>query len=529
MINAKSKILLISLALFFLAATVASGQDLMDVIVSLKNIDKRINELENMQKKDIQKVQTQIATTTGSTGSTATMDTLRNQVSDLQNAVRNYSILDSSFIVLAAKFDNIEQQISSAKIIPADAHDQLPQGDLLAELKNLTGELKEVIKDRPIDNSKGTTSAPPAENKNAISNFDVKLYGFIKLEAIRDNTEVVKGDWLLYTNKNNTPQAKQRVFTMNARDSRLGMKIGGPAIGTNGKINALIEVDFTGGFPNSSTAARQPILNLRHAWLELNYPAWQARFGQDWALISGPFPNTTSFVVNAGSGNLWMRFPQVSLTYKVQPFKFAASINRPIAGNVKYEEYASGDLDPVDDGEKTGYPWLMSRIWFTHGTHTASVSGHWGQEQINDLSAKSHKMNSYSINGDLVSKIGHLNFTGKMFYGANLNTFFGGILQGYVSDSSNVKNIKAIGGWSQVMYDFSNTWSSTLGFGLDDPINSNLTTGMRSQNRIIFANVTYKIQKSVELIFETEHLRTSYLNQKAGNNLRYQFASYFRF
>jgi hypothetical protein len=246
-------------------------------------------------------------------------------------------------------------------------------------------------------------------------------------------------------------------------------------------------------------------------------------------LISGPFPNTTSFVVNGGSGNLWMRFPQVSFTYKLTPMKFAVSVNRPIAGNAKYEEFASGDLDPVDDGERTGYPWVMSRIYYTKGNHTASVSGHFGQEMINDLSAKAHRTNSYSINGDVVSKIGHLGFTGRAFYGANLNSFLGGILQGYINDSSSVTNIKSIGGWSQLSYEFSNAWSSTIGFGIDDPKNDVLKAGMRSQNRVIFANVVFKVQKAVELILETEHLRTSYLNARTGNNTRFQFASYFKF
>jgi hypothetical protein len=138
-------------------------------------------------------------------------------------------------------------------------------------------------------------------------------------------------------------------------------------------------------------------------------------------------------------------------------------------------------------------------------------------------------MDSYSLNGDLVSKFGRLSFTSRAFYGANLNSFLGGVLQGFVSDSTSVDNVESIGGWSQLAYDFNNTWAATAGFGIDDPKNDNLKTGMRSQNKMIFANVIFKIQKSVELILETEQMNTSYLNGKAGDNLRFQFASYFRF
>ncbi len=520
-------LILIALAMMFLIVQDSFGQDLMDVIVSLKNIDKKINELEAVQKKDVQKLQLAMADT--KPGSIVALDTMKSQIVDLQKAVSGYSKLDSSFAALAVKFDNIEKQLASSESAPGAFGQPLASNDLLAELKNLTGELKEVIAERPAE--PGKASPPPAapDNKTAISSFDIKLYGFIKLEAVHDNTEVVKGDWMLYANKGNTPQANQEVFTMNARHSRMGMKIGGPTVGSKGKIQGLVEVDFAGGFPNSSTAARSPILNLRHAWLEIAYPKWQARFGQDWALISGPFPNTTSFVVNGGSGNLWMRFPQISLTYKADPMKFAVSINRPMAGNVKYEEYAAGDLDPVDDGERSGAPWIMGRTWFTKGKHTVSISGHYGQELINDLSAKSHRTNTYSLNGDLVSKFGRFGITTRAFYGANLNSFLGGILQGYITDSTSVTNIEAIGGWSQVSCDFSSAWVGVVGFGLDDPVNDNLTTGMRSQNRVIYGNITFKIQKAVELVFETEHLKTSYLNAKTGDNLRFQFASYFKF
>jgi hypothetical protein len=234
-------------------------------------------------------------------------------------------------------------------------------------------------------------------------------------------------------------------------------------------------------------------------------------------------------VVNGGSGNLWMRFPQICFTYKQSSIKWSTSINRPIAGNAKYEEYAAGDLDPVDDGERSGYPWLMSRFWFVRGGHTVSVSGHYGQELINDLSATSHRVNTYSVNGDIVSKTGHFGFTCRAFYGENLNSFLGGVLQGFTTDSTSVQNVRSVGGWGQVQYEFTKSWSGTIGFGIDDPINSDLTTGMRSQNRVIFGNVVFKVQKALELMIETEHLRTTYLNADTGNNQRFQFVSYFKF
>ncbi|MBN2600435.1 MAG: hypothetical protein JXR87_00425 [Candidatus Marinimicrobia bacterium] len=359
--------------------------------------------------------------------------------------------------------------------------------------------------------------------------FPIDLYGFVRMEASYDNTEVVKGDWLLYAQPGNTAYADQSIFTMNVRHSRLGIKISGPAIGQNGTVSGLIEVDFAGGFPNSSTAARQPQLRLRHAWVEINKPGWELRFGQDWALISGPFPNTTSFVVGAGKGNLWMRYPQMKYTLKKDVLKLAISVNRPMAGNIKYEDIAGGDFDPVGDGERSGLPWLMGRVWIDIGKKSVSLSGHYGQEQIADLAGLGHAKTSYSINVDFVLETGPITWTVRGFTGENLNSFFGGVFQGYSSNGSSVTNVPSKGGWGQAVYTLNDYWSFTLGSGLDDPDDNVLSGNARTKNTWFFGNVALNYSNSLIFMLEAEYLKTGYLSAKDGENLRLQFVTYLKF
>ncbi len=356
-----------------------------------------------------------------------------------------------------------------------------------------------------------------------------QLYGFIKFETIYDNTELAKGDWMLFARPGDSPCADQSIFTMNARHSRLGVKFNGPKVCDDGQIKGLIETDFAGGFPNSSTAARQPQLRLRHAWVEINKPAWELRFGQDWALIAGPFPNTTSFVVGAGKGNLWMRYPQIKYTLKAKSMKFAVSMNRPMAGNTKYEDYAGGDFDPVGDGERSGMPWMMGRLWLKAGNATFSVSGHYGQEQIDDLSGLDHDLTTYSMNADLLLTTGPVKWTARVFTGENLNSFFGGVFQGFVRGQDDVTNIASQGGWGQAVCKLNNQWSVTLGGGMDDPKDDDLTTGMRSQNDWIFGNVAMTLSKQFTCMLETDYLKTSYIDGEAGENIRLQFVTYYKF
>jgi hypothetical protein len=365
-----------------------------------------------------------------------------------------------------------------------------------------------------------------AQDGKVKSKYDLTFYGFIKMEAFYDNTEVAKGDWLLFTQPDGTPQSKQDIFSMNARHSRLGLKFENPIAEGEAKISALLEMDFAGGFPNSSTAARQPNPRLRHAWVELSKNNWAYRFGQDWALIAGPFPNTTSFVVGAGKGNLWMRYPQIKITYAGDPLTVAFSINRPMAGNIKYEDFSGGDFDPVGDGERSAMPWLMGRAWYKAGSTTLSASFHYGQEQINDISGDSHDSKTYSVNGDAQFSLGALVITLRGFYGENLNSFFGGVFQGFATDSSSVNNVVSKGGWGQLKYTIDEMWSLTLGGGMDDPDDDYVS---RTRNDWMFANVSCNVQKAVTFILEGEYLKTSYKTADAGANTRIQFVTYYKF
>ncbi|MCA9734609.1 MAG: hypothetical protein H6696_15220 [Deferribacteres bacterium] len=358
------------------------------------------------------------------------------------------------------------------------------------------------------------------------SKYDVTFYGFVKAEAIYETSETAVGDWFLFARPDGSPQSDQEIFTMNARHTRLGMKFANPVGEDGAKVTGLVEFDFAGGFPNSSTAARQPLVRLRHAWVQISKGNWESRFGQDWALISGPFPNTASFVVGAGKGNLWMRFPQIKVTYAGKPMKVALSINRPMAGNIKYDNFAGGSFDPVGDGERSGMPWFMGRAWFNAGSAKLSASFHYGSEQINDLSGNPHDKPSFSINADAEFSSGPLAFTIRGFKGENLNSFFGGVFQGFSSDATSVNNVASMGGWAQAKYTINPKWSATIGGGLDDPEDDYVS---RTRNDWFFGNIAYNAYEAVTFMLETQYLKTSYKTSDAGTSNRFQFVTYYKF
>ena len=209
--------------------------------------------------------------------------------------------------------------------------------------------------------------------------------------------------------------------------------------------------------------------------------------------------------------------------------KLSLSANRPMAGNIKYEDFADGDFDPVGDGERSGLPWLMGRTWLNMGKNSVSMSGHYGQEQIADLAGLKHNKTSYSMNVDFVLTTGPITWTARGFVGENLNSFFGGVFQGYSSDSSSVANVPSKGGWGQAVYTLNDHWSFTLGGGMDDPDDDVLTSNARTKNTWFFGNVALNFSNSLVFMFETEYLKTDYLSSANGENLRFQFVTYLKF
>ena len=359
-----------------------------------------------------------------------------------------------------------------------------------------------------------------------------KPYGFIKFESIMDQHAVAKGDWLLYVpSPTGNSGYADGVFTMNARHSRIGVRIAGPTFGVGGKVSGLVEMDFAGGFPNSSTAARQPIPRLRHAWIELAKGSWAVRMGQDWALISGPFPNTTSFVVGAGKGNLWMRFPQVQFSVKQGAVKAAVSVNRPMAGNIKYDDTANGDFDVVGDGERSGRPWFMGRFWLEGKKGGVSVMGHVGWEKIVDVPLDDPLTTSYSVALEGRLTTGPIAWTAKGFTGKNLNSFFGGVFQGYRVDGEEILGIRSQGGWGQAKVKLNERCSVTVGGGIDQPKAEDLIDNMRRKNQWFFFNLSRVVAKNVTFMVEGAYLQTDYVGDalEPGKNWRGMFVSLLNF
>ncbi|MFH0812443.1 MAG: hypothetical protein V2A69_06345, partial [Pseudomonadota bacterium] len=183
-----------------------------------------------------------------------------------------------------------------------------------------------------------------------------------------------------------------------------------------------------------------------------------------------------------------------------------------------------------NDGEDAGFPTVQARVAFTtklfaEKESTFGLSGHYGKEEIDwgliTPGARQERVKSWSLNGEFDLPLSNcLAIKGEVFGGYNLDDYFGGILQGVNSIQRDA--IRTIGGWTQLTYQFTPQWKSTVGFGIDDPRNDDLNPGMRSKNSFYYLNVIYNLIPPVNIGLEYSHWDTEYINRSSGIDNRFQ-------
>ena len=111
-----------------------------------------------------------------------------------------------------------------------------------------------------------TTQAVDTNLFATLSKFELKLYGYLKLDASYDTQRTSAGDLMYYVLPEVNDQ-KDDEFDMTAKETRFGLDLKGPeanSVKTTGKL----ETDFYG----SGGSANSPNLRLRLAYLDLAHP-----------------------------------------------------------------------------------------------------------------------------------------------------------------------------------------------------------------------------------------------------------------
>jgi len=361
--------------------------------------------------------------------------------------------------------------------------------------------------------------------------FQIRIYGYIKLDAAYDTQRAQNGDYIYYV----FPKingVSDNEFNMTAKETRLDLEIISPDIGST-RVKGNLEVDFYG----QSGTANSPNLRMRLAYVTVvNEDIGSLMAGQDWDTFITVRPRMNNVAILADAGALGVRRPQLRLS---KALKF--SKDTKIVASAAAARTIGADLDNggQEDGVDAGFPsaqynlCLETKSW-TEKTAKVSVSGHWGMETLDQISTNGVVIasdkewyTSYSVMGSLLLPImSRVSLQGAVWQGQDLTSYYGGIGQGINSKLHTA--IAAQGGWAEFLFDITKRINLNLGYGLDAPSQSDLNANDRSRNETLFTTLYYTI-KPITFAVEYVNMTTSYKNAASATDHRVQGSVIFTF
>jgi len=369
--------------------------------------------------------------------------------------------------------------------------------------------------------------AKVAEEKKP-AGLQFKPYGYIKLDIVRDSKRTSGTDATGFVLQQKSGFENDGAFSMTLRQTRLGLDIIGPNMGEATQMGK-VEIDFYA--PATVENKAQPM--LRQAYYLLSYPTWNVLAGQTWEVVSPLYPFTVNYLYLALSGNPgyrkpMLRYERVDKVWGDKILQTDVAMVRGVGGE---QLVSTASLD--DEATHAGWPVFEARAGISCPTKfknrpvTVGLSGHIGQEEFDPMSG------GKQIAGDgmeFMTYMGNLDWTvpvaaklevkGEFFIGRNLDAYMGGIGQG-VNLTTGVP-IDDVGGWTQLCYRPNPKWLLSVGGGIDNPDDEDLSAGSRSFNETFFTNGVYNLNERTQLGLELSWMNTNYTAGPDGENFRVQ-------
>lgn len=363
-------------------------------------------------------------------------------------------------------------------------------------------------------------AAPPFEELAwRKGEYRIVPYGIGWLNMAFDTSRTATGPFVLYVES--PDNQGEPSFSINARATRLGLDFTGPVI-LGAQSGGKVRIDFHGqGVTENRTA-----MLLRHAYGEFKTDDWRFVGGQTWDVISPLNPNVLNYTVGWAAGNPGYRRAQARVERYLhlaggRQLTLQSSLNRSIV-----TDFVD---NPLLGGEDAGWPTVEGRIAYsserscdTEPRFEIGASSHIGEEGVDFRTPPLQddaRFLSWSFNVDVrASLTDRIGFQGEFFVGDVLGTYLAGINQGI--DPVKREGIRSIGGWGEVWLYWHDQLHSHVGFGIDDPYNSDLSSGRRSLNQFFFANLIWDVTSMFDVGLEVSRWETKYVGLSDGEAVR---------
>ncbi len=430
------------------------------------------------------------------------MEALRQMMLEQQQTIRS----------LSEEVASLKQQLSQEQAHTA-------AGPTLRITPPQEGEPSLAANESPLDEHLPLEEAPLKPEQESWLSFkhndwSFEVYGYVMLDAAYDTQQTFNGDFARYVLPQSSSPDDQLSFT--ARQTRLGFNVRGPAF-DDWKPGARIETDFYGDYSSNT-----PTLRLRLAYADLQNDNWHLTVGQDWDALVVALPKTVNFAVYYNQGALWSRRPQIKAEWTHPVGDGTLKLRGAVAGA------ESGDIDGggQPDGDDSGVPNFEGTVAYEFPVQddlkaTVALGGAWGREafHIGGGAEKNYDTAVGMFTGILDWK-NKAKLLGSVWAGKNVAGFGGGI--GQSVNLALMTPIASRGGWVQLQTFPADKWNWNVAFGLDDPVDSDLSPGMRSFNMDASTSLFYQVTSYLTLALEYSFLKTDYYRTQNVDSHRIQ-------
>ncbi|MDO5113782.1 MAG: hypothetical protein Q4E67_05355 [Planctomycetia bacterium] len=312
----------------------------------------------------------------------------------------------------------------------------------------------------------------------------------------------------------------QSVCTVSVRRSRLGVDFSGPEMPFwgNPTMGGKVEIDFMGEL---GTAENKPSVLLRHAYWEMKNDCYRVLVGQTEDVISPLTPGMLNYYNGWFAGNIGYRNPQIQLARYFYPSDHVRMELQTAICQIYGSDFSSYD-------HPGSYPTVQARLGWTIARNDTDlypirfgISGHIGQQDytmpIGGIS-RDLTITTWSVNVDWQVPItNRFGIQGEFFHGQGLSGLGGGVDQSLdysFTRGGTLKSIHSTGGWVEVWWDWTEKLRWTVGYGKDDPLDSDMEGASIRENSVIYANCVYQFTPFLRTGLEYSYWKTLYA---AGN------------
>lgn len=359
----------------------------------------------------------------------------------------------------------------------------------------------------------------------AASKYRIRLSGIVLLNVFGNHGSVDNQDfptWAIGPGAN----LPARSLGASLRQSEVGLEVFGPRL-AGAKTTGNVQVDFSGGFTNTSDGVNLGLVRLRVASLRMDWKNTSIVAGQDDAFMSPLSPTSfASLAVPAFgyAGNLWGWIPQVRVEHRFnlsegQDITLQAGLMDNVTGELPYATFER----PAQAGESSGQPAYAVRVSWTRSVFgmplTLGTAGYYSRQNwvFNNHVDGWAGMTDWSI--PLARRV---SLTGEFYRGRALGGLGGGVGRSVVfignpNPYTQLQPLNSVGGWSQLKVRASGKLEFNGAFGVDSPYAADVRGYPLSpsyfpaallQNRSALVNFIYRPRSDLLFSGEYRHLKT---------------------